>query len=978
MDFTGAVAFDREGYLWVGTQEGAARFDGRTWTRLSMPRPERSNWPLCILGASDGSLWFGTYGDGLHRYHEGKWTSFTPESGFPDGRVNVLAEAPGPSGGSVVWAGTHGHGVWGVTLGGKVVEGGPTLGRVLALTRDAEGLWAGTEQGLYKRESGAWIRFHRGNSGLPSDTVFSLAAAQGGLWIGTAEGLARMEGNRWRIWRAGLKHPAVKQLVVLPGGGLWAGTDMGLARFDGEGFTVFGAGAGLPNDVIQALGAGPAGGGPQCLWAATSGGLAQVNLGRWVSFRAGLGALPEKNVFAILETEEAGAGDAIWFGTYGGGLARWSGGTWSTLNRVGGRPLTAVRSLAEIRESDGSKALWVGTFRQGLFRLWRKRWEQVPVPPALARAEWRQFLEMDGQVWAATSEGLARRDGSRWTVWTTADGLPHHDVMRLLATRDVAGRPILWAATSRGVGRWTGGRWTRIGPEEGLGAPWVMDLFPWHDPQGRPQIWAATAGGGVWTLDPEGHPGRAEGPVPSNGTVYGFQRDRRGRLYLFTTRGVARLTPGAGEPEWFNTADGLPHNDCNQGASLVDRRGRIWVGTVGGAAALDPEAALPDRTPKPFLLAASRPPEGRPLVRGARLGYRDNHVRFDLKLLAFHRGAESQFQTQLVGLESAPSPWTSDPAVEFPRLPPGEYVFQAWARDAAGNPAGPIVFPFSLRPAPWLTLWAFGAYSVLGLAAFVGCLRLRTHFLDRRNRELEARIQEATRELAALNEEKNEFIALAAHDLKNPLSLIQQLSEGLLRGEIAGSTESSRPWLQMVSQAARDMSALVHRVLNVSAIESGGLEPKFESVDVAALAAETVQAFFARAERKGLHLDVEGLPEVLWARTDGPYLQEVIQNLLSNAIKFSPPGGTVWIRGRMQGRRAVLEVQDQGPGLTEEDKARLFQRFAQLSARPTGDESSCGLGLSIAKRLVEALQGWVHVESEAGKGATFRVELPAA
>lgn len=956
MDYTGAVAFDRAGHLWTATQEGLLRYDGRTWLRVPLPRPARSNWALCLLPASDGSLWCGTYGDGLHRYHEGRWSSFTPEQGFPDSRVNSLAEAPGADGRPVIWAGTHDHGIVAVRPDGSRAEH-LDLGRVHALAALPDGLWAGTERGLLRRTSRGWENLRGGTA------VYALAPAPGGVWAGTGQGLGRWEAGRWTLSRAGLAHPAVKSLAVFPDGALWAGTSAGLARWDGDRFRLFGPASGLPSPVIEALAAYAPPGSPPQLWAATSGGLAQLQLGRWTSFRRSPGGLPESNVFAIHQARDG----SFWFGTYGGGLARLTGDRWSALRSAAGRPLTAVRSLQETFDGQGQSSLWVGTFRQGLFRLRRGAWELVPLPKRLERAEWRQITELGGQLWAATSEGLARFQAGQWEVWTAAQGLPHDDVLKVVATPGPRG-PVIWAATLGGVACLDQGRWSRIGPAEGLPAPRVVDLLPRKDGS----LWLATAGGGVWALDPHRTPFRPEG-TPGDGTVYGFQEDRQGRVHCFTQDGVVRLEPG-GRQTRFTTGDGLPHDDCNHGASLVDRQGRLWVGTPGGVGVLDPATALPDTRAKSLHLAANQGPGREEARPGLSLPSPRNHIRFELSLLDFVRESDVRYRTQLVGLEKEPTPWLTDPLAEYPRLPPGRYEFRAWAKDHAGNETGPVVFPLTVRRPPWLAPWALLGYGAALALAVTALLRIRTRYLARRNRELEARIQEATKELEALNQEKNELIALVAHDLKGPLSLIQQLSEGLIQGEIAGP---SHPWLEMVSRAAGDMSGLIHRVLNVSALDGGGLIPSMEPVDVAEIAAREVQALLPKAERKGLVLDIEGLPDELWARTDGPFVREILYNLLSNAVKFSPPGSTVWVRGRAQGNLAVLEVQDQGPGLTEEDKASLFHRFAQLSARPTGEESSTGLGLSIAKRLVELLQGWIHVESEAGKGATFRVELPA-
>jgi two-component system sensor histidine kinase/response regulator len=133
----------------------------------------------------------------------------------------------------------------------------------------------------------------------------------------------------------------------------------------------------------------------------------------------------------------------------------------------------------------------------------------------------------------------------------------------------------------------------------------------------------------------------------------------------------------------------------------------------------------------------------------------------------------------------------------------------------------------------------------------------------------------------------------------------------------------------------------------------------------------------AKAIRIELEVPGEGLP----ALADATHLREILENLISNAIKFTPPGPPerhLWIRARREATMAILEVQDQGPGFTDQDKLKAFESFARLSARPTGGEDSTGLGLSIVKRLVEAMGGTVVLASVAGEGATFRIELPVA
>ena len=136
------------------------------------------------------------------------------------------------------------------------------------------------------------------------------------------------------------------------------------------------------------------------------------------------------------------------------------------------------------------------------------------------------------------------------------------------------------------------------------------------------------------------------------------------------------------------------------------------------------------------------------------------------------------------------------------------------------------------------------------------------------------------------------------------------------------------------------------------------------------------QRTHATAKQQTIHFESETTPIVV--QVDSGVMVQVLENLVSNAVKYSPPGKEIFVRLKQHPQGARVEVQDQGPGLSAEDQKKLFGKFARLSAKPTGGEHSTGLGLSIVKKMVEAMSGRVWCESQLGQGATFIVEFPAA
>lgn len=252
------------------------------------------------------------------------------------------------------------------------------------------------------------------------------------------------------------------------------------------------------------------------------------------------------------------------------------------------------------------------------------------------------------------------------------------------------------------------------------------------------------------------------------------------------------------------------------------------------------------------------------------------------------------------------------------------------------------------------------------------CARIHLHLkLKTLMTDLEAK----NKKLAELNDLKNKFLGMASHDLRNPISTIQGFSKIMLdHGETLGA-DAKREFLQSIHKVSKDMLTLLEDLLNISTIESGKLDLQLKPGSFKQLVEERIRMYQVMADRKNLatHLDIEEIAEFSF---DSNRMSQVIDNLLSNAIKFSPPGKEIYIWLVGNNGMAKFSVRDQGPGISPEDQDKLFKHFQKLKARPTADETSHGLGLAIAKKMVEAHKGKITVESHPGSGATFSFEIP--
>jgi len=252
--------------------------------------------------------------------------------------------------------------------------------------------------------------------------------------------------------------------------------------------------------------------------------------------------------------------------------------------------------------------------------------------------------------------------------------------------------------------------------------------------------------------------------------------------------------------------------------------------------------------------------------------------------------------------------------------------------------------------------------------------RVRTHLELKNARDTIVRYGQ---ELSRLNEEKNEFMGIAAHDLRSPLGTIQGFSD-LLLDDPELAREEREDFTRRISDTAKRMSEMVQNLLDANRIERGEMKLNLAPTELSAPLSGVVEAYRPRAAAKqqSVHLLNETPPVTVLV--DPSVLVQVLENLVSNAVKYSPPGKNIFVRLKKLPDAVRCEVQDEGPGLSAEDQKKLFGKFARLSAKPTGGEHATGLGLSIVKKMVEAMNGRVWCESEPGRGALFIVQFPTS
>lgn len=748
-----ALAEGGDGWIYAGTQDGLARWDGRSFSRVELVGAAR-DW-VTHLHAETSGLWIGTDHNGLQLLTD----AGVNEVPGPDGRLPAI-EALATAGPGRVWVGTA-QGLWSCTPTGCQPEPAAAGLEVAELLPDGEWLWIGTNMdGLWQFRidpDGTLVRtgLHLGRrEGLPNDAVRALLKdPQGRLWIGTGRGLARWDGTRLTRWmRIDAARPlggvfALRQLArgeVLAV--LWSS---GLARFlPDDRFEVAGLGEGLPDSYLRtALVSGD----PEdpVIWLGTSSsGVLRLEPGRWRSFDERHG-LPQRVVVGVGAVMREGR-EMLWAGTLGGAV-RLDGSRWSALLPEPYRSLAVYDVLVDPHGRE-----WYATDRGLLLRSAAadridpaEQWQMFD-GPQLPAVSVEHLLWFEDRLWVGTGHGLVRvralADGRLQFERAFVGQAEHRDLaVRSMAVLSLPGRGerVLLGTGDGPV--LTDGVTTEALPPACAAGDTIYDI----ELMQPDEAWLGTRIGPIrvrWDAQ-----GFRCAPVldPAQAiTVFEILRDAAGRAWLFGYDGTHRIEdprigPAAGMRS-FGLADGLPGLEFNRDA-LLDPQGRIWATNAEGLVLFDPQEQ--PRAPRQARLQLRAEHAGQQLAAGSVLGASHGELRFVPRLQSWRQEHLIRYRSRLHGLDPEAGAWSADGDRQFLRMPPGDYRFEVEARDAVGQTFGPVAFEFRIA-APWWQHPLVWVSAVLGLLA-IGVLagRVRARALAARAAQLEALVAERTRAL---------------------------------------------------------------------------------------------------------------------------------------------------------------------------------------------------------------------------------------
>lgn len=744
-----AIAQTPDGYLWLGTQEGLARFDGlrfSVYDKANTPSLHH-NRVTALLADRDGSLWIGTEGGGVTRYAGGV---FDHVEGLPNLRVRALAQDAG----GTVWAGTDG-GL--ARFQGAAFVPGIAAERldqraVTALGLGHDGLWVGLHDGLVQVGAAGSVTTLTG--GAPNGGVTALwEDADRTLWLGSLQGVfvRRPGAAAVASYPVPLANPHVTTIVRDRAATLWIGTDGGATRVTDRGAAVASPEDGFTSDRILQVFEDREG---SILIGTQDGGLTRLAAGKFTAWSAAEG-LAGDIAWPVFGTRDG----SLWIGTKTGGVSRLRDGRFETLSTKQGLSADAVQSLAE--GPDGS--LWIGTRGGGLNRLQAGRVTKFGARQGITSDSVSALLaDRGGRLWVGTRNGgLCQLADERCVPWgADSVALGTSAIHAIVESRDGS----LWVATNGGgLVHLKDGAKRVYKMRDGLSSDIVNIVH--EDADGT--LWVGTYGGGLNRMRGDRFTAYTTTQGLYDDAIFSILEDSQGRLWMSCNKGVFRVDKKELDdldrgvvprlhPVAYGVEDGMKNRECN-GANFPpawkDRDGRLWFPTIEGVASVDPEhlpvntAALAVNLEQVVVDGRSEAPrDGLVLPPGAR------NVEFHYAAPSFVVPGRVRYRYRLEGLDPE---WVDAGArrvAYYSRLPPGRFRFRVAAANEDGiwNEEGASL-ALRLTPRVYQTPWFAAACAmVLGAAVWSGD-RIRTRRRAAREAALERLVEQRTHDLAEAN-----------------------------------------------------------------------------------------------------------------------------------------------------------------------------------------------------------------------------------
>jgi signal transduction histidine kinase/ligand-binding sensor domain-containing protein/DNA-binding NarL/FixJ family response regulator len=1019
-----SILQDKYGLIWIATEEGLNKFDGKSFTHFSINNGRYSlshNRTQTLLQARDGNIWAGT-SDGLNIYDYKSDSIIKVRTNTSPMKLvyNDITCLVASIDKSRIWIGTYGNGVnyfdwktnkfYALTLP-KIPSVPAPLNVMSILDDDNNRLWIGTQHdGLYRYNlEEEKLEFFE----LPENGRFVRSIYQDSfrrIWIGTSKGcyLYNETTNKLDL----ITYPESLNINSIGGikedrnGLIWLGTENFLMGFSVRSFSL------TEKFAYQVIKQGESATSLRCasinslftdkdnnLWIGTAWGGVNMLHGTSTKFKLykhdpeRLGSIPNSPINAIAYDGEGSIFVAT-MGTDKVGLYKMN------LQSGESKPLEVSKKLSGnvyqslLYDLDGN--LWIGTYNNGLIKsnkqgtglkqyLFNNK-NNNSLPGNDVRTI---FQAKDKSIWIGTSSGLAKFDLKTQT-FSRIQLIKNSIVAIRSIEQDNKG--VLWIGTyGKGVLTYnTVNHNINLDPTN-QNTHVVSDIFLNGD-----SVWIATQGEGLFFYNQKNKSNanfNSSKGLLSN-YLASLERDNTGKIWIGTSKGLSRIDPKTNEIESFRPSDGIQNREFSERAALALPNGLFAFSGFGGINIFNPQNVTKnDKCPSVFftkllifdelITPSENKDEYSPLKENITLTHKIelkyNQYVFTIEFMGINYNADQKTQYAYF-LEGSDKKWNylgNQNSVTFRNLQPGKYVFKVKASspDAVWSDSNIASIIIIVRPPWWASWWAYLIYFIL----FIALLYLAWLFVNIRIETANGlKIERARREKdEELHQEKLQFFTNISHEFRTPLTLIIGPLEKLQFEEIDPDKKSN---IKLMLRNANRLLTMVNQLLDFRKTERGQMKLKVQRLDIKKSISEIILSFDELKKQRNINLKLTCADKELWAWFDLEFLNKSLTNLLSNAFKFTPDGGEISIsllstKDTLENNQLEITVSDNGKGIQTKDINNIFDRFFQGKEKSNMQQGS-GIGLHLVKNLIELHHGTIEVESTPGIQTSFKITLP--
>jgi len=1014
---------DKKGFIWIATEEGLNKFDGKNFTHFSVNHGRYSlshNHTQTLLLAPDGNIWAGT-SDGLNIYDYKSDSIIKVRNNTSPLKLvyNDITYLTAGTDRKKTWIGTYGNGVnyfnwdeqkfYALALP-KIRNAIPPLYIMSLLEDDNNRLWIGTQHnGLYRYDLNEKKLIYYA---LPDNSLFIRTIYQDSfrrIWIGTSKGcyLYNETTNQLEIisYPDGLNNNSIGIIKEDHAGKIWIGTEQFLMNFSVRSFSL------IEKFQYQTINQGESSSRLSCssinsiyadqdnnIWLGTAWGGVNMLKGTPTKFRLykhesdARNSLPNSPITAIYPDQKGN----LYIATMG-------------TDKIGACEMNLQSEVVKeldinkkfpglIYQSvflDSQNNLWFGTYNKGLIKLDKngRNYTQFLFnnlnPNSLPGNDVRCIYESgDHTIWIGTSNGLAMFNNVNNTL-TRINILNDRTGIRSIKESQ---KNTLWIGTY-GAGVITYNIISKkVNLKPTIFTPHVIsDILIYEE-----YVWLSTQGEGIMVYNQRTKKGKIY--TESNGLnsnyISSIARDKSGKIWIATSKGISKLNPKTKEIENFSTQDGIQSREFSERTVASLPNGLLAFGGFIGLNIFDPMNVTKNDKCPPVIFTkllvfneVITPSESKhknsPLKENITLADKIvlnyNQSVFTIEFIGVNYNANQKIQYAyfLVGSDKKWNHLGNQNSVTFRNLLPGEYTFKVKASspDAVWSDNNIATIDIIIRPPFWKTYWAYFIYLII-LASLLYFVWL--FFTIRIRTANHLKIERAKREKdEELHQEKLQFFTNISHEFRTPLTLIIGPLEKMQSDE---TEDDKKAHLKLMLRNAKRLLGMVNQLLDFRKTERGQMKLKVTQLDMIPVINEIMLSFEELRKLKNIRFDFFHEQETLIAWFDAEFLNKSLINLLSNAFKFSNNDGEISItvsvkKDSLDHDEVDIIISDNGRGIQQSDIKSIFDRFYQGKEQSNMQQGS-GIGLHLVKNLIELHHGAIEVESTPLVKTLFKITIP--